>query len=254
MMMTPSRFILALILLVTINGCAGADVDSEAPVAIAPQPIEVAPTQPKTHSDTSTGTSSPGSEALPVSPSQTPSSPSQAPSASASKDADSAVPKPQNVVPKATTDPEPIPKLSPEKEKLVSQITKEEKKKADFITQNSGLTTVNRVLLAQQAMWLISGSFSTDFKALEPNLPIETDEYQFKITQGDQSEAVVMAIAKSDKLPSFAGTAVAVPTKTPKIGLCQTKLPSQKAPTPPKINQGKVQCGNDGVIVANVNS
>lgn len=145
--------------------------------------------------------------------------------------------------------PDPSPKLSTEEEKVVSQITKEVKTKGDFETQNSGMTTVNRVLIAQQAMWLISGSFSPDFKALEPNLPMETDEYRFDISRGDQSEAVVVAIAKSDKLPSFTGKAVAIPTKTPKIGLCQTKLPSQTPPMPPKIDQSQVICGNDGVLV-----
>lgn len=150
----------------------------------------------------------------------------------------------------AKTDPSPpLPELSEKNKALVSQVTKEIQEESTLSTQNTGLTTVSRILVAQQAMWLLSGEFSDDFKALEPNLPIEDDDYTFSITKGDRSESVIMAIAKSDKLPSFTGATVAVPSKVPQSALCRTKLPSKTPPQTPTIKDGRISCGNDGVLI-----
>ena len=126
--------------------------------------------------------------------------------------------------PSSPAQPVPLPELSDQDKQLVSQVTQEVQKESTISTQNVGLVTVNRVLMAQEAMWLLSGSFSTDFKVLEPNLPMETDEYTFSIPQGDNTQTVVQAIAKSDKLHSFTGGAIAVPAPS-----------SQKCPMSNKI-------------------
>ncbi|NJN23640.1 MAG: hypothetical protein HC810_03600 [Acaryochloridaceae cyanobacterium RL_2_7] len=144
---------------------------------------------------------------------------------------------------------EQLPELSPENKKIVSNITNKVSREAGVVTKNSGLITMNRILLAQQAQWLISSSFSTNFKALESNLPQETDEYKFEITKGNKTEAIVLAIAKTDQLPSFTGASYAIPSGLPASGLCQTKLPSKTSPTPPKLNGTEMTCGNDGVLV-----
>ncbi|MEM9138090.1 MAG: type IV pilin-like G/H family protein, partial [Cyanobacteria bacterium P01_F01_bin.42] len=217
---------------------------TQAPVASAPRQSTPAQSD-KVKGGDQDGADNANAPATPDSPKL--SDPSNAPSS-----AGDSVAQPKDSSP--VEQPQPLPKLSEQDKELVSQVAKEVQDDVSVSTQNNGLITVNRVLVAQQAMWLLSGSFSTDFETLEPNLPPETDEYQFSIPQGDEARAVVKAIAKTDKLHSFTGAAVAVPTQVPQSALCRTKVPSKTPPQPPTIKDGQVSCANDGVLVDNVSA
>lgn len=245
-----SRFFSLLALLLVMGGCSGRQSDADQ-TAETLNPSEAPTTVQEKNKVQATAPSQPPPAPSQATPPQTETPAQKSPVKTAPK----AKPTPKTPAAKAPAPAKPavksqkLPDLSEKEKQVVSKVTKEVQTEAPISTQNAGLTTVNRVLVAQQAMWLLSGSFSTDFKALEPNLPVETDEYKFSITQGDQAQTVVKAIAKNDKLHSFTGAAVAVPTNIPESALCRTKLPSQTPPQPPTIKDGQVTCANDGVLV-----
>ena len=233
------RFTSLFLLLATLWGCSGQQQSDSTPSPISEEKT-ADPAENKPDITTS--------EKTPVE-----SLPEPKPTANAEKTTASAKPaEPKKVEKKADTPkpaPQKLPELTKKEKELVSQVSKEVEEETPVSKENTGMVTVNRVLMAQEAMWLLGGSFSTDFRALEPNLPMETDEYKFSIPQGDSAKAVVQAIAKSDKLHSFTGTSVAIPTQVPKSALCRTKLPSQNPPQPPTIKDGQIACSNDGVLV-----
>ena len=238
-MVTKTRFLLCLVLLLGLTSCSGSkkqpDSSTQNP---SPVPVEVETPAPSSKQPEESNTPTP-----PEVVAKSPDVPKiDKPAKTESK------PNPPEKAPEVK-EPEKLPPLSEESKEIVSNITDEVSEESKVVTENTGLITMNRLLLAQQAQWLLSGSFSTDFKALEPNLPEETNEYKFEITQGNDQEAIVVAIAKNDKLPSFTGASYAIPSGLPTSGLCQTKLPSQTTPTPPKLTGTDMSCGNDGVLV-----
>lgn len=128
-------------------------------------------------------------------------------------------------------------------EEVVSQVQQEVEQERTLSKQNVGQTYLSSILRSQQAEHLVSGKFSPSLDTLQTGDPSETNEYQLQITQANQNQAIVVAIAKQPGLFSYVGAVYAVEARIPITGMCRTNEPSQTPPPSPNLmNKVAIVC------------
>lgn len=158
----------------------------------------------------------------------------------------------QTPTPDGTPTPSPTPSpgaaatpvVDPEVAKLQTEVEKDTK----IAKQNPGLVSLKRYLEAERAQRLVSSQFSGDLKAVEPNLPTETEDYRFVVQEANPQRVVIAAIAKRPNIPSFTGAAYAVEAKVPISGACGTPSGSQTPPSPPVLNNQTLSCSGGALL------
>ena len=125
---------------------------------------------------------------------------------------------------------------------LLSKIQKDIAAKVTVAKQDTGKTYLSTLLLSQQAEKLVRGRFTSDLKRLAPELQPETDEYRLEIQRADQSQTIMVAIAKQPGFASYTGVAYAVEAGIPVTGICKTNEPSQVPPSTPKLVNAGILC------------
>jgi hypothetical protein len=157
-------------------------------------------------------------------------------------------PTPGTSTPSPNATPSPgaaaTPPVDPEVAKLQTEVEKDTK----IAKQNPGLVSLKRYLEAERAQRLIRSQFSGDLKAIEPNLPTETEDYRFVVQEANRQRVVIAAIAKRPTIPSFTGAAYAVEAKVPISGACGTPSGSQTPPSPPTLNNQTLSCSGGALL------
>ena len=132
---------------------------------------------------------------------------------------------------------------------LLSKIQKDIAAKVTVAKQDTGKTYLSTLLLSQQAEKLVRGRFTSDLKRLAPELQPETDEYRLEIQRADQSQTVMVAIARQPGFASYTGVAYAVEAGIPVTGICKTNEPSQVPPSTPKLVNAGILCPSGSAAV-----
>lgn len=139
--------------------------------------------------------------------------------------------------------PPPV-KLAKKEKEQVSQIVEETSEQGNVARQDAGKTYLDNILLLQQTERFVGGTFVNDLSTLSGDIPEETDEYQFKILKADAEQTVAAAIAKIPGRTSYIGAAYNVEGSTPISAVCKSNLPSQKAPSEPKLVGKTIVCAS----------
>jgi Type IV pilin-like G and H, putative len=126
--------------------------------------------------------------------------------------------------------------------KLSNKISKAVTQKGNIALQDTGKTFLSNLLLSQQAEHLTKGRFTGDLKRLAPDVPTDNEDYHLEVKQANESQAVLVAIAKKPGLNSYTGIVYTAPGKLPTTAMCRTNIPSQTPPQTPKFVQSMVMC------------
>lgn len=99
------------------------------------------------------------------------------------------------------------------------------------------LEQIDSLMFAQKIYFLENQSFTTSFNRLKMSMPLETQNYQFKLTpQPNAGKGMaVTAIAKNPNFRSFTGVVFAVPTGKDTMTVSQICQTSQASVVPPAI-------------------
>lgn len=215
-----SKYLAAAIVMSLVIGCSGSNRSQETPESVKPVPS--------------------------ASPESVTPSPTVVPTVSASPTA------PSTSTPSVSVPPEKSPQASPTPSKddqLISKLKEEVETNTAILKDNSGRINLNRILLAQKAQWLVSGTFTQDLTALDGGVPVETDNYKFTVAGSSPQQITLSAIAKKAKLPSYSGSVYSVQASLPISGICQTQVASTTAPSPPTLKNGKLSCGANAILI-----
>jgi Type IV pilin-like G and H, putative len=118
---------------------------------------------------------------------------------------------------------------------LFGKIKQDLKVKVAIAKQDTGKTYLGNVLMSQQAEKLVKGRFNADLKRLSADIPLDTDEYRLEVRQADETQAIIVAIAKKPGFASYTGAVYSMEGKIPMTSICKTNVPSQTPPPPPQI-------------------
>lgn len=107
-------------------------------------------------------------------------------------------------------------------------------------------TTIKSLLQQQTEFFAKQKRFAANFTELGSSLPAETPSYAYSTSVLPSKQAIAMATAKQDDLPSYIGTLLIVKddksNDTTVTAICSTSKPAKLPPDVPQVVGKEIQC------------